>query len=94
MSSEDHLYVYIAANKEGGQSYAGITSSLLSMEWIVKYGVDNLVWFEAYLASEAEQYKKLLDEAPEEDRQAIFLPHNPERLDLAPRIWSSDPEDP
>jgi D-serine deaminase-like pyridoxal phosphate-dependent protein len=86
------VYVYIAGDKDGGDTYVGLCQSLLSMEWIAKYGVDNLLWYEGYPRSEAEQFRKSLSAAPEERRQKIFLRNNSERRDLSRRIWSSDEE--
>jgi putative endonuclease len=57
------FYVYMLASKPYGTLYVGMTSDLLKRVWEHKskvvpgftrrYGVDRLVWFEAYEAQEA-----------------------------------------
>ncbi|MNE02168.1 hypothetical protein D3C80_946350 [compost metagenome] len=87
-------YVYIATSEGLARSYVGVSASLLDMEWIAKYGVDNLVWFEGYpdivLAhARADQLKDM----SEDERRSLFLAGNPTQADLSPRIWGSDKED-
>lgn len=87
------VYVFIAANKAGGASCVGTTRSLLEMPWIATFGVDNLVWFEGCTdRAQADERARTLSEMTETERQAVFLSHNPEREDLTPRIWASDPD--
>lgn len=93
MKHSTPVYVYIAANQSAGASFVGITPTLLDMAWIAKYGVDNLVWFEAFDTSAAEVRAKELRSLSEAQRESVFLRHNPDRSDLTPRIWASDPED-
>lgn len=85
-------YVYIATDKGSSRSFVGTTSSLLGMEWIAVFGVDHLVWFDSW-ADEGAAQKRMqeLRAMTEEERAAVFLKHNPERLDLYHRIQCSDP---
>ena len=92
MTGDANFYVYIATEKDCRRSYVGMTSSLLGMEWIAKFGVDDLVWFDSW-SNELSALARVeeLRSLTEEEREAIFLKHNPERIDLYPRIQCSDP---
>lgn len=85
-------YVYIATDKAPSRSFVGVTSSLLRMDWIAEFGVDNLVWFDS-CSNELAARKRMeeLRAMTEEERAAVFLEHNPDRLDLYHRIQCSDP---
>jgi hypothetical protein len=48
MEASSSGYVYIATSEGLARTYVGVSRSLLDMEWIAKYGVDNLVWFAGY----------------------------------------------
>lgn len=87
-------YVYIATSEGLPNSYVGVSESLLDMEWIAKYGVDDLVWFEGYsdIAGAETRAAELLD-LSEDQRRSLFLNGNPTQADLTPRIWGSDKEE-
>ena len=61
------------------------------MEWIAKYGVDNLVWFAGYSdICLAEARANELSAMPEDERQSLIQKNNPTQADLSPRIWGDD----
>lgn len=87
-------YVYIATSKGPTQSYVGVSASLLDMEWIAKFGVDDLVWFEGY--SDVARAKARADEVrsmSEDQRRSLVLSSNPTLTDLTARIWGSGKEE-
>lgn len=87
-------YVYIATSKGLTKSYVGVAISLLDMEWIAKYGVDDLVWFEGHSdVGLAQTRADELWDMSEDQRRSIFLKDNPTHADLTPRIWGSDHEE-
>lgn len=93
MESPTSAYVYIATSKGLAKSYVGVSVSLLDMEWIAKFGVDDLVWFESFSdIAHAQTRADQLEEMPEGQRRSLFLNGNPEQSDLSPRIWGSDEE--
>jgi predicted GIY-YIG superfamily endonuclease len=87
-------YVYIATSEGLTQSYVGVSASLLDMEWIAKFGVDNLVWFEGYSdVALAQTRADDLWSMSEDQRQSVIVSGNPTMTDLSPRIWGSDKEE-
>ena len=87
-------YVYIATRDGLPNSYVGVSASLLDMEWIAKYGVDNLVWFEGYSdVALAQARANQLADMSEDQRRSLFMTGNPTQADLSPRIWGSDKEE-
>jgi predicted GIY-YIG superfamily endonuclease len=87
-------YVYIATSDGLANSYVGVSASLLDMEWIAKYGVDSLVWFEGYAdVALAQARADQLADMSEDQRRCLFLNSNPTQADLSPRIWGSDEEE-
>lgn len=87
-------YVYIATSDGLPSSYVGVSASLLDMEWIAKYGVDNLVWFEGYSdVALAQARANQLADMSEDQRRSLFMTGNPTQADLSPRVWGSDKEE-
>lgn len=87
-------YVYIASSEGLARSYVGVSASLLDMDWIVKYGVDNLVWFEGHGdIALAQAHADRLSDMSEDQRRSLILKGNPTQADLSPRIWGSDEEE-
>jgi predicted GIY-YIG superfamily endonuclease len=87
-------YVYIATTEGLDRSYVGVSASLLDMDWIPKYGVDNLVWFEGYVdIALAQARADQLRNMSEDERRSLVLRGNPAQVDLCARIWSSNEED-
>lgn len=87
-------YVYIATSEGLDVSYVGVSGSLLDMEWIAKYGVDDLVWFEGYAdVALAQARANQLNDMSEDERRSLFLTGNPTQADLSPRVWGSDKEE-
>jgi hypothetical protein len=63
------------------------------MDWIAEYGVNDLVWFEAFSDEAAgHAHAAELRGKTEIERQSLFRRYNPNGSNLARRIWSSDPE--
>lgn len=94
MDTSGSGYVYIATSDGIASSYVGVSASLLDMEWIVKYGVDNLVWFEGYSdIALAQARADQLGNMSEDQRRNLFLKGNPNQADLSARIWGSDKEE-
>lgn len=86
-------YVYVATGQGVSESYVDLSQSLLGMEWIAKYGVDDLVWFEGHADyNNATQRAAELRVMTESERRELVRRHNPEQLDLSSRIWGSDPD--
>jgi hypothetical protein len=91
MDSSISGYAYIATSEGLARSYAGASASLLEMEWIAKYGVDDLVWFEGYSDIMLAQVRAdELAALSEEQRRGLVLRGNPTQADLSSRIWSSE----
>ena len=77
---DKQFYVYILASKRNGTLYIGVTSQLAARVWqhknkvtegfTAKYGVDKLVYYEAYGSAEAACAREAAEEvAPRlEDR--------------------------
>ncbi|WP_396592963.1 hypothetical protein [Brevundimonas sp. R86498] len=87
-------YVYIATSEGLPQSYVGVSTSLLDMEWIAKFGVNDLVWFEGYSdVALAQNRADALWSMSEDQRRSLILGGNPTLTDLSPRIWGSDKEE-
>lgn len=87
------IYVYIAASEGMSSSYVDAAPSLLSMEWIAKYGVDDLVWFEGFTdVNLANRRVADLRSLTHKERRDLVERSNPDHADLSPRIWGSDPE--
>ncbi|RYF31453.1 MAG: hypothetical protein EOO23_02505 [Comamonadaceae bacterium] len=87
-------YVYIATSEGLAQSYVGVSASLLDMEWIAKFGVNDLVWFEGYSdLALAQTRADDLWSMSEDQRRSLILGGNPMLTDLSPRIWGSDNEE-
>jgi hypothetical protein len=85
-------YVYIATSKDSSSSYVDVSQCLLEMQWIAKYGVDDLVWFEGYADRNiADQRVADLRSMSEAGRRDLIQRNNPDQVDLSPRIWGSDP---
>ncbi|WP_420472034.1 hypothetical protein [Brevundimonas sp. FT23042] len=94
MDTSGSGYVYIATSDGIANSYVGVSASLLDMEWIAKYGVDNLVWFEGYSdIALAQARADQLGNMSEDQRRSLFLKGNPTQADLSARIWGSDKEE-
>lgn len=94
MDSPTSAYVYIATSKGLARSYVGVSVSLLDMEWVSKFGVDDLVWFEGFSdTAHAQTRADQLGGMPEVQRRSLFLNGNPAQADLSPRIWGSDEEE-
>lgn len=87
-------YVYIATSKGLTKSYVGVAISLLDMEWIAKFGVDDLVWFEGHSdVALAQTRADELRDMSEYQRRSVFLKDNPTQTDLTSRIWGSNNEE-
>ncbi len=87
-------YVYIATSEGTARSYVGVSASLLDMEWIPKFGVDNLVWFEGYSDIALARARAIqLTDMSDDQRRNLFLQGNPTQGDLSYRVWGSDSED-
>ena len=88
MEASSSGYVYLATSEGLARTYVGVSRSLLDMEWIAKFGVDNLVWFAGYSDIRlAEARADELGAMPEAERQRLILKGNPTQADLSPRIW-------
>ena len=93
MSTPTSGYVYIATSEGLAQSYVGVSASLLDMEWIAKFGVNDLVWFEGYSDIRLAQTRADgLWSMSEDQRRGMILCGNPTLTDLSPRIWGSQEE--
>jgi hypothetical protein len=87
-------YIYIATSEGCGRSFVGVSASLLDMEWIVKYGVNDLVWFQGYAdITLAQARADQLSDMSEDQRRSLIRNGNPTLVDLSPRIWGSDEEE-
>lgn len=87
-------YVYIATCKGLTQSYVDVAPSLLDMDWIAKFGVNDLVWFEGYSdVARAQARADELRSMSEDQRRSFVLSGNPTLTDLTARIWGSDKEE-
>ena len=83
MGTQTSGYVYVATSEGLAQSYVGVSGSLLDMEWIAKFGVDNLVWFEGYAdVALAQARADGLSAMPEDQRRSLILRGNPTLIDL------------
>lgn len=91
MEEDSPAYVYIATDIGLDRSYVGVSASLLSMDWIARYGVDHLVWFEGHDdVSLAERRAHELSMLTEDKRQEIIAISNPSKKDLTDQIWGLD----
>ena len=64
------------------------------MEWIAKFVVNDLVWFEGYPdVALAQTRADALWSMSEDQRRSLILRGDPTLTDLSPRIWSSDEEE-
>lgn len=91
MATQTSGYVYIATSKDLATSYVGVSASLLDMDWIPKFGVDNLVWFQGYSdMALADARAETLRGMSDDDRRRLVLKSNPRQADLSPSIWGSD----
>ncbi|HEY4265448.1 MAG TPA: GIY-YIG nuclease family protein [Micropepsaceae bacterium] len=92
-------FVYILASKRNGTLYTGITSDLLGRvvahregrgsEFVMKYGVTRLVWFEEYpLYADAIQRETSLKRWKREWKLALIEKTNPDWDDLLEK-WNA-----
>ena len=91
------FYVYMLASKPYGTLYIGVTSDLVKRVWehkskavpgfAARYGVENLVWFEAYDSAEAAiRREKQIKEWKRNWKITLIETDNPQWVDLYPGL--------
>lgn len=86
------FFVYLLASKPHGTLYVGVTSNLAKRVWehkhkvvpgfTKKYGVDRLVWFEAY---EQQEFALRREKRIKEWKINLIERENPHWIDLSPQ---------
>lgn len=97
MSGSKQFFVYMLASKPFGTLYVGVTSDLVRRVWehkikaapgfTTRYGVNQLVWFEAHSSAEAAiTREKQIKEWKRDWKINLIMHANPDWADLYPTI--------
>ena len=91
------FYVYLLTSKRHGTLYVGVTSDLATRVWdhknkavpgfVARYGVDALVWLEAYASAEAAiRCEKQNKEWKRDWKISLIESDNPRWIDFFPDL--------
>jgi putative endonuclease len=97
MTDAKQFFVYMLASKPFGTLYVGVTSDLVRRVWehkikavpgfTARYGIGQLVWFEAHATAEAAiTREKQIKEWKRDWKINLIMRANPKWADLYPMI--------